>query len=69
MPPGASRLHPGGLLLCGHHFRASRAALQAAGAAAYDKAGMPVIMAGTRPADAPGRDIGGLAAAAHSGRE
>jgi hypothetical protein len=69
MSPGASRLHPGGLLLCGCHFRGSRAALQVAGAAAYDKAGMPVIMTGTRPADAPGWGIGGLAAAAHSGRE
>jgi hypothetical protein len=69
MPPDTSRLHPGGLLLCGCHFRASRAALQAAGTAAYDKAGMPVIMTPTRTADAPGWDIGGLAAAAHSGRE
>jgi hypothetical protein len=35
----ASRLHPVELLLCGHHFRASRAALQGAGAAAYGKTG------------------------------
>lgn len=65
MPPGASRLHPGGLLLCGHRFRASRAALQAAGAAACDKTGMPVIMTGTGTVDVPGLSVGGLTAAAY----
>ena len=68
MPPTASRLHPVELLLCGHHFRASQASLQAAGAAAYDKTGMP-IMTGTRTADAPGQSVGGLVATAHSRRE
>ena len=34
MPPTASRPHPVDLLLCGHHFRVSQAALRAAGAAA-----------------------------------
>ena len=37
MPPTASRPHPVDLLLCGHHFRASQAALRAAGAAVYDE--------------------------------
>ena len=52
MPPTASRPHPVELLLCGHHFRASQASLQAAGADVYDKAGL-LIMAGTRTADTP----------------
>jgi hypothetical protein len=38
MPSAASRLHPVGRLLCGHHFWASEASLEAA---AYDKTGMP----------------------------
>ena len=68
MPPTASRLHPVELLQCGRHFRASQASLQAAGAAAYDKTGMP-IMTGTRTADAPGQSVGGLVVTAHSRRE
>jgi hypothetical protein len=32
MPPTAARPHPVDLLLCGHHYRKSRAALDAAGA-------------------------------------
>ena len=39
MPPAPGRPHPVDLLLCGHHFRASRAALTAAGAAIYDDTG------------------------------
>jgi len=39
MPPAPGRPHPVDLLLCGHHFRASQAALTAAGAAAYDDTG------------------------------
>ena len=39
MPPARGRPHPVDLLLCGHHFRASQAALTAAGAAVYDDAG------------------------------
>jgi hypothetical protein len=68
MPPTASRPHPVELLLCGHHFGASQASLRAAGAAAYDKTGMP-IMTGTKAADAPGRSVGWLVATAHSRRE
>jgi hypothetical protein len=40
MPATASRPEPVDLLLCGHHYRASRAALRAAGAAVYDEHGM-----------------------------
>ena len=51
MPPTAARRHPVDLLLCGHHYRASLAALRAAGATAYDRAGTLIMPgAGTRPA-------------------
>ena len=36
MPPTADRPHPTDLLLCGHHYRASRDALAAANAAIQD---------------------------------
>jgi hypothetical protein len=36
MPPTAKRPHPVDLLLCGHHYRASADALNAAGAVIYD---------------------------------
>ena len=39
MPPAPGRPHPVDLLLCGHHFRVSQAALAAAGAAVYDDTG------------------------------
>jgi len=42
MPPTAGRRHPVDLLLCGHHYRASQAALRAAGATVYDSAGVVV---------------------------
>ncbi len=35
MPVTGSRRHPVDLWLCGHHYRASRAALEAAGARVY----------------------------------
>jgi hypothetical protein len=54
MPPTASRSHPVDLLLRGHHFRVSQAALQTAGAAVYDRTGL-LIMAGTKTATVPGR--------------
>ena len=44
MPATASRPEPVDLLLCGHHYRASLAALLAAGAAVYDDRG--VLIAG-----------------------
>jgi hypothetical protein len=40
MPPGPGRPGPVDLLLCGHHYRVSRAALRAAGAIVYDEAGL-----------------------------
>jgi hypothetical protein len=43
MPATASRPEPVDLLLCNHHYRASRAALQAAGAAAYDDGGALIM--------------------------
>ena len=39
MPAAPGRPHPVDLLLCGHHFRVSQAALTAAGAAVYDDTG------------------------------
>ena len=51
MPPSAARGHPVDLLLCGHHYRASQAALHAAGATAYDAAGTLIMpAAGRQPA-------------------
>jgi hypothetical protein len=41
MPPAASRPHPTDLLLCGHHYRASRHALDLAGATVLDLDGQP----------------------------
>ena len=63
MPPTASRPHPVDLLLCGHHFRVSQAALQAAGAAVYDRTGL-LIMAGSKTAAAPHPKPGRLAGTA-----
>ena len=45
MPPTATRRHPVDLLLCGHHYRASRAALRAAGATVYDRSGALIMPA------------------------
>jgi hypothetical protein len=59
MPPTARRPDPVDLLLCGHHFRASQAALQAAGATVYDGTGL-LIMGGTRDAGVPGPKAGRL---------
>jgi hypothetical protein len=42
MPPASSRPQPTDLLLCGHHYRASRHALELAGATVLDLAGRPV---------------------------
>jgi hypothetical protein len=43
MPATASRPAPVDLLLCNHHYRASRAALQAAGATVYDDKGALIM--------------------------
>ena len=42
MPPAASRPYPVDLMLCGHHYRVSQAALRVAGAVVYDETGVRV---------------------------
>ena len=42
LPPGTGRGHETDLLLCGHHYRASRDALEAAGATVTAEGGRPV---------------------------
>ena len=42
MPPIPGRPYPIDLLLCGHHYRVSQAALRAAGVTVYDQAGAPI---------------------------
>jgi len=51
MPPGPGHPLPADLLLCGHHYRASRARLQALGALVYDEDGRRV---GSGDAGQPG---------------
>jgi hypothetical protein len=41
IPPTPTRPHPTDLLLCGHHYRASRRALAAARAVVHELPGMP----------------------------
>jgi len=60
MPPAPGRPDAVDLLLCGHHFRISRAALTAAGAAVYDDTG--ALVAGG--VSEPGHDLRMHAAAA-----
>jgi len=43
MPATATRPEPVDLLLCGHHYRASQAALRAAGAVVYDQKGTLIM--------------------------
>jgi len=45
IPAGRGRPYQADLLLCGHHYRVSLAALHAAGAEAYDQTGV-LIMTG-----------------------
>jgi hypothetical protein len=54
MPPSAARRHPVDLLLCGHHYRASRAALRAAGAAVYDRTDTLITPSTSGQSPAPG---------------
>ncbi len=42
LPPAPGRDHETDLLLCGHHYRASRDALEAAGATVMVEGGQPV---------------------------
>lgn len=41
MPPTTNRPHPTELLLCGHHYRVSRAALETANALVCNLGGLP----------------------------
>lgn len=45
IPAGPGHPLPEGLLLCGHHYRVSCAALLAAGADVYDKTGTRITAA------------------------
>ena len=56
MPATTRRPDPVDLLLCGHHYRASQATLQAAGAAVYDHEG--VLIMGTAGRRQPHRHCG-----------
>jgi hypothetical protein len=50
IPPGPARPYPADLLLCGHHYLASRPALAAVGAAVIDETGIMAdpVLAGCR---------------------
>ena len=47
IPPSSARPHPVDLLLCGHHYLVSRAALAAANAVAIDETGSVLEPAST----------------------
>jgi hypothetical protein len=49
IPPGPGHPLPEGLLLCGHHYRVSCAALLAVGAEIYDKTGTRIAAAEGEP--------------------
>jgi hypothetical protein len=49
IPAGRGRPHPVDLLLCGHHYRASLAALHEAGAAVYDDTGALIMTGAEQP--------------------
>jgi hypothetical protein len=59
MPATATRPEPVDLLLCGHHYRASQAALRAAGAVVYDQKGTLIMDAAQHR---PGRHQAAVAA-------
>jgi hypothetical protein len=63
MPPTAARRHPVDLLLCGHHYRVSEAALRAAGATAYDRVGTLIMPAADGAGQVP--DCGSVPAGRH----
>ena len=60
-PGGPRHPHPADLLLCGHHYRVSLAALRAAGADAYDQTGA-LIMTGDREQPPARREAAAAAA-------
>jgi hypothetical protein len=45
IPPASARRHPADLLMCGHHYLSSRAALAVAGAIVVDETGAIVDLA------------------------
>jgi hypothetical protein len=49
MPASRGRPHPVDLLLCGHHYRASLAALHAVGASVYDNTGALIMTGEEQP--------------------
>jgi hypothetical protein len=53
MPPAAPGHEPVDLLLCGHHFRASRESLKRAGAFAFDASGSLIMPAAWERAREP----------------
>jgi hypothetical protein len=55
MPPTRARLHETDLLLCGHHYRASRSALAAAGAVVRPVPGTSPDVAAWIDAGSPAR--------------
>ena len=60
LPAAGNRQNPVDLLLCGHHYRASEAALRAAGAVVYDRKGALIMDAA--PRHRPGRHQNAVAA-------
>ena len=67
LPPAPGRLDPVDLLLCGHHYRASQAALAAAGAEVYDDHGRRVGGARDLPGQrTPAMDESGEHATRHT---
>ena len=61
LPPAPGRLDPVDLLLCGHHYRVSQAALHAAGADVYDVTGV-LIMTGRSEQQSARRESAAAAA-------
>lgn len=60
MSVGRSRPEPVDLLLCGHHYWVSRAALQTAGAAVYNRQG--VLITGSADKRHPRLQVAAMAA-------
>jgi hypothetical protein len=61
IPAGRGHPHPADLLLCGHHYRVSLAALHAVGADAYDETDV-LIMTGEREQPPARREHAAVAA-------